>query len=199
MDTSNISDTYMKRKMELRNEHIAYDVESWYTLIENLTFKTKFIDITPEEGEAMRSFYAARYTQRKEGFNMGHIQLVKNLVHKINHILTCDNSEFKENGAFVRLSSRSPKDGSPFEMIEFEKKFQSSLSQIIKEDNDYELFLQNQADNFQGIIKDHLTGDMDANRKMRAFCLASSQTWRVRNGHEAMNLILSSILNTKYI
>jgi hypothetical protein len=173
---NNMSDLYVKRKLELREEHIPFDVESWFPLIEDLTFPTKFIAITPDHAEAMRAFYSARYTNRRHEFTLQHVSLIKEIMVSLDKILT-ESDGFKQQGAFVRFSSRSPKDGQPFQLVEFEDIFQNAMIEIIQDDKSYVSY----------------EGDADANRKMRGYCLASSQVWRVKNANEAMNLILSSM------
>lgn len=187
MDSTNMSDSYVKRKMELREEHLPFDVESWFPLIQDLTFPTSFINVSPQEAEAMRAFYSARYTGRRHEFTLEHVHLIKQVMKSLEDVLTAPDSKFKSQGAFVRFSSRSPKDGAPFQLIQFEEKFQSFLQKVSEEDAIYE-------DNLDStdMKKYEEESLMNANLRMRAFCLASSQTWRVRNANEAMNLILSS-------
>jgi len=175
-----ISDAYVQRKVELREEHLPFDVEAWYPLISELTFPTTFINITPEQAEAIRGFYITRYNNRKNEFQMNQVKLIKELEQTLDEVLSLKQFEF---GSFVRFSSRSPKDGVPYTIHDFESSYNSSLLNIIEKDKQYPVY----------------HGDIIANQKMRAFCQASSKCWRVMNAKDAMNLILSSKLVTSFL
>jgi hypothetical protein len=82
---------------ENRGEFLAYrrifEIDQYFKYIEKHTFRTKFVELTFEEGKAMRTMDDSQ----------GH---VTNIKRKLDEAI----SEFLPNGAFVRLSTRSPKD-----------------------------------------------------------------------------------------
>eukprot|EP00854_Cymbomonas_tetramitiformis_P026367 gene26367-32340_t len=163
--------SYIEHKQKIREEHLPFDVEAWYPLLEEITFFTAFIDLTTDHAQAIRSFYAARYNSRRESFSSAHAVALYELRKALDAILR--RPEFEEKGAFVRLSSRSPKDGSPFRQVEFQSKYQDILARL----NDAE---------------GEETASSPENNQMRALATSSSNCWRVFSGDDAMSLILSS-------
>jgi hypothetical protein len=179
-----LSESYILHKQTQRNEHLAFDVEAWFGLLEGITFDTTFIDLHPEVATAIVKFYGARYNHRRAEFTPEHGVLLWKLRDRLEEELKLP--AFRTMGAFVRLSSRSPKDGSPFRTIDHERAYQESLSALEKKDAASDL--SSLLDGGGGVVLE-LTA---ANREMRALSEASSNCWRVRNSDDAMSLILSS-------
>eukprot|EP00475_Leptophrys_vorax_P023699 TRINITY_DN32513_c0_g1_i1.p1 TRINITY_DN32513_c0_g1~~TRINITY_DN32513_c0_g1_i1.p1 ORF type:complete len:375 (+),score=101.55 TRINITY_DN32513_c0_g1_i1:25-1149(+) len=82
---------------EQREEFLAYrrifEIDQYFKYIEKHTFKTQFVELTLEEGRALRT----------RDDSEGHLTNVK---RKLDEAI----AQFLPNGAFVRLSTRSPKD-----------------------------------------------------------------------------------------
>ena len=79
------------------------------------------------------------------------------------------------NEIFIRLSSRSPKDGKPLDP--------QKISQIYRQKFE-ELKIKNP--------DEYLTNEGKANMQMIAFCYAQNHALKVTNEIEALNLLLSS-------
>lgn len=48
-----LSESYILHKQTQRNEHLAFDFEAWFGLLEGITFGTAFIDLHPEVATAI--------------------------------------------------------------------------------------------------------------------------------------------------
>ena len=164
--TSRVSDEYYIRRLEKRHGHIDFDVESWYPILRSETFLTRFIPLSPSIARAFVNYYQTRYNS-------------KNLLTPadLEHIRSIE-SELAKNisgGAFVRLSSRSPKDGNPLDAEQFDRVYQGELRRL-QEESPAEM--------------DSNSGK--ANLQFIAFSAAQSQCLKVSTAAEALSLILSS-------
>ena len=56
---------FVRNKLEQTLDHIDFDIDSWYQLLEPLTFDTKFISMSPEVAQSMILFYRFRYCNAK--------------------------------------------------------------------------------------------------------------------------------------
>jgi len=157
-----------KSKIEKKQLHIPFDVESWYPQISEFTFHTEILELSRETALSIVKFYRKKYIFRNsEKITIEDINNLEDLEKQIDAILSSD--DFKDTGAFVRLSSRSPKDGLPVDV--------SSLLE------DYETLLQSYSS--QGY-------EDSVNTKMIAFTRSMGPSLRSRTGREAMNLIVTS-------
>ena len=164
--TNRLSDEYYIRRLAKRHGHIDFDVESWYPILESETFTTRFIPMSPSIARAFVNYYQTRYNS-------------KNLLTSadLEHI-RCIESELEQNisgGAFVRLSSRSPKDGNPLDGERFDRVYQDELRRL-QEDHPAEME----------------SSEGRANLQFIAFSAAQSQCLKVTTAPEALSLILSS-------
>merc|ERR1711998_357104 len=178
MPNSSVTEEYVAQKQADRKAHLAFDVESWYPLLEDLTFYTHFLPLSPAHARAITAFYGARYNSRQEEFHPEHAVGLRDLRRVLGEVL--QRREFKETGAFVRLSSRSPKDGVPFKQVDVRRAYQEALGAITSQEQ-------------EGSPGEHQSNNQpDENLKMRALSRASASYWRVRSGDDAMSLLLSS-------
>lgn len=158
-----------------RLENIHFDVEAWYKVIHTETFYTEFLPISPSIAQAFVNFYRTRYTSTKP-LNANDIQLIASIRDQIRgQIFNSNKNEFRRHGAFVRLSSRSPKDGLPLDHRKFRRIYQKKLN---------ELEMQN-PEACQSI-------EGKANMQMIAFSYAQFLSLKVTDEVQALNLILSS-------
>ncbi len=92
-----------------------YEVDNWYPLLKDLTFETVIIPMTTAEVLAMKqrnSEWASRMQLRRWGASEDELpplplpQALSDLVRRVDEVV----QSFSPDGAFVRLSDRSPKD-----------------------------------------------------------------------------------------
>jgi len=107
-----------------------WKVEQWYkTVIEEpLTFKTEFINMTLAQGEAIMHYYEAHAKRipDKKKFTEGDALLLEKLGETMQQII---NEKFLGKKIFVRMSTRSPKDGC-LRMASFKDKLQLELQKL---------------------------------------------------------------------
>ncbi|CAF3734952.1 unnamed protein product [Rotaria sp. Silwood1] len=171
----NVSTEYYEHKLLKRCEHIHFDVEAWYNILQCQTFYTEFISISPSIAQAFVNYYQTRYNSKKL-LNSNDLQLIQSVQHQLNQqIFNSKTNQFKINGTFIRLSSRSPKDGSPLNSQKLIQLYHQELERLqVKYPNEY--------DSIEG----------KANMQLIAYCYAQFHCLKVTNELEALNLILSS-------
>ena len=103
----------MSQQDEVKRIHFGeWKVEQWYkTVIEEpLTFKTDFINMSMAQGEAILHYYEAHAKRipDKKKFTEQDVALLEQLQA---HMQTLINEKFGGKKIFVRMSTRSPKDG----------------------------------------------------------------------------------------
>ena len=166
---------YHQWKWQRRCNHLDFDVEAWYPILKNHTFYTEFVPITPAIANAFINFYQTRYNSKVlfDSDDLKAIRLVED--HLKHQVFDSKTSRFRASGAFVRLSSRSPKDGDPLDT----QLLIQSYSQAIA------LLRSTYPDEYVSI-------DGKANLEMIAHSRAQFECLKVTSAHEALNLILSS-------
>jgi hypothetical protein len=85
-------------------------IENWYEIIKKHTFKTIFLDLSNDEGDSILNYFEDMKHKIKNKFKKEDEKNLENLENRIDKVIQ---EEFKE-GAFVRFSKRSPKDGKIF-------------------------------------------------------------------------------------
>ena len=174
-DDINITRQLCERKLLKRCEHISFDVESWYEILQSQTFYTEFLPISPSIAQAFVNYYQTRYNSKKI-FSINDLQLIESIQHQLKQqIFNSKHKKFQNNGTFIRLSSRSPKDGNPLASQTLIQFFHQELNRLqVKYPNEY-----NSIEN-------------KANMQMIAYSYAQFHAFKVTNEFEALNLILSS-------
>ena len=150
-----------------RHENTAFNIDVWYPFLEDLTFKSYFIPLERKQANAMYKYYNKRYLGRGE-ITYKEVEILNNLENKIDTFIK-NNENLNKNGAFIRLSGRSPKDGDPFEPKKKYNEYLNNLNKLSKELN---------------IDKN------DGNLKVNA--VSKTHTLKVNNGKDAMSLLLTS-------
>lgn len=150
-----------------RHENTSFNIDVWYPLLEDLTFKSYFIRIEREEANSMYRYYNKRYLSRGT-FTLKDTENLINLEKKIDSFIK-GNKNLNEKGAFIRLSGRSPKDGDGYDLKKLYNEYLNNLDNLSKKLN---------------IDKD------DGNLKVNA--ISMTHTLKVNNGKEAMSLLLTS-------
>jgi len=147
-------------------DHVPFDVESWYPLLKEHTFFTEFSALSVPEAEAIVCYYQHRYNSR-QCLTLNRVAVLRELENRMDTIIKT-RSQFA-NGVFIRLSSRSPKDGQPLNIGSLRSAYARELQALLG-----------------------MGWEDDANTKMIAACKAQSLYWKVTNGREALSLILTS-------
>ena len=90
----------------------AYDIDQWYPKCRDFTFPTEFLPISQEEAKVMIKQYEINVLHQKVQLNEEEYEIYKQLEQKIEEILQTHFYDEEEDivAAFVRMSSRSPKD-----------------------------------------------------------------------------------------
>ncbi len=153
-----------------RNANVHFDVEAWYKIIHDQTFSTQFISISPAIAQAFVRFIQTRYTTTKS-VDFHDIQLIELIEKQLKeHVFNSTTKKF-----FVRLSARSPKDGTPLNTQITNEIYRAKLTE-----------LQNTFPNEYNTVKGK------ANMQSIAAYYAQFHSLKVTNEIETLNLILSS-------
>jgi hypothetical protein len=157
---------------------------------------------------AIREFHNCTWRNaKKDGLRHSDLIILENLSNRISSEI---NASFKQ-GAFMRLCGRSPKDGEPLnkniaidtydneclklglplnhyqkqkiKLKRINQKDQQSSQQIVVED--YEKYQHSKND-------DGLTSEEEGNLKMVAIGRSTPSWLKIKNGNEALNLLLTS-------
>jgi len=97
------------RAMAKKAVHFPYDFDRWYSRLKDFSFNSKIISISPLIAQAMVHFYQQKYLD-KHTLTDNDIKILQKLEKNIQHYL---DSKKMNDGVFVRMSNRSPKDGMP--------------------------------------------------------------------------------------
>jgi hypothetical protein len=158
-----------------RSGHINFDVEAWYKILQNETFYTEFIPISPSIAQAFVNFYQTRYSSTKV-LNSNDIQLIQSIQNQLKEqIFNSKTNPFHNSGTFIRLSSRSPKDGRALDSQKLSQIYHQELRRLQDK-------YPNECDSIYG----------KGNMQFIAYCYAQSHSLKVTNEIQALNIILSS-------
>ena len=154
-----------------RHEGVPFEIEQWYPIIKDFTFKTHYIPLEIEDAIAMSNFYEEKFFPDKNNINKltnDDITRLLNLENKIKNIINL-NHNLTLNGVFIRLSGRSPKDGEPY---------------------DTKKIIQNYKNN---LVKFEKLYNLEKNSpKLKILSYLRSDYLKADNAKEAMNLLLTS-------
>ena len=117
-----------------RHEGVPFEIEQWYPIIKDFTFKTYFIPLEIEDAIAISNFYEEKFLSNNNNSNKltyEDIKRLKNLENNIQNIID-SNPNLKSKGAFVRLSGRSPKDGEPYNSQKIKNNYDNNLIKFEK-------------------------------------------------------------------
>ena len=109
--------SYEKWQIELAQEHLPFDVEGWAGVLEEaeLTFPTVFVEFHPQDAQAVITAYRHRFNINNASGTDG--MTYEAAVGRLSEVEAQIDASLPSgwNGMFVRLSSRSPKDGMAFQ------------------------------------------------------------------------------------
>jgi hypothetical protein len=154
-------------KLQKKSIHFPYDFDRWFARLKQFTFRSDVLPITPPTARAMVKFYQ-HYFNIKHDLTREDVQLLKELEENIESSIRSINKQVGgNNGVFVRMSNRSPKDGAV--LLPKDKTIASIYETALK-----------------GIDED------DNNNKMVAICDVQMQLLRCTESKQVLNLLLTS-------
>ena len=154
-----------------RHEGVPFEIDQWYPILKDFTFKTYFIPLEVEDAIAMSNFYNEKYLSENKSLKKltyEDIIRLKNLENRIQNIFDA-NPNLKSKGAFARLSGRSPKEGEPYNSKKKIEKYQNNLKILGKIYN-----LENDSP------------------QLKILSFLKTNILKVDNAKEALNLLLTS-------
>ena len=165
----NIGSEFSKQREErLREYFFSTGMDRWYESLKDESFATEFIPMTREEGQALVTHWERLFKNRSSSDGVTEVPTfdipapLKGLQKRIDDVI---GSLSPETGAFVKLTTRSPKD-SHVAFAKARTAFQSKLPSL---------------------------GDNpSANDRLILLAEVVIQSLRVRTGEEAINLFVSS-------
>jgi len=149
--------------LEHKMEHLPFDIEQWYPSLSSVTFDSQFLNLTPEVAQAFVNFYQRRYNN-KDHLSPEDCRLIRAFQPKLEEAIHSVSLSSPSRKVFVRLSNRSPKDGTR-PGVDVKSLINKELKKL---------------------------GAQDANAQMIAICRASRELIAVQNALQAMELLLSS-------
>lgn len=196
-----ISNSYEKKIRDKLVVECLYDVESWYESLKDFTFKTYFLSMTIKEGKILRKYYKYRFLNG-EKLNETEIAQLNQLKDKIDLVIK---EQFPNQGIFLRLSTRSPKDSA----LDFsdEKKneiYCKGIIETLKNNNITGEIINSRIENSLKNDKTNpgkqkndefylnLLNDEESNAILVYAMNASKQSLKVFNGEQALDLLSSS-------
>ncbi|EKD71742.1 MAG: hypothetical protein ACD_46C00111G0002 [uncultured bacterium] len=157
---SPVSEKIKLSRLKKKELHFDFDFDMWYDKLKDYSFKSDVVPITPEIAQAMVNYYSNRFYKRNV-LTKEDVKLLEKLRRNIQLHL---NKSKSTHGFFVRMSNRSPKDGTPLK----NKSMVDIYKEIYSNPND------------------------DWNNKMIKICDAQMKMLCCQNADEVMNLLLSS-------
>eukprot|EP01122_Echinamoeba_exundans_P009391 TRINITY_DN3311_c0_g1_i4.p1 TRINITY_DN3311_c0_g1~~TRINITY_DN3311_c0_g1_i4.p1 ORF type:complete len:637 (+),score=82.28 TRINITY_DN3311_c0_g1_i4:307-2217(+) len=180
---------YLKARAQKWSAEDPFNVESWYTILKDLTFKTTILEMTEDEAKAIIASYRSKYMKRSSApltpeQNQTLIGASKRLHEKIKEL-------DKGNGVFVRLSTRSPKDSAMASPQEIAEMMADSLSRkhkiALAKALEGKFFAGLPAEAFYDPEK-----TLTLNEKLQCMFEVFLNVMKVRSGDDAIKLILDS-------
>jgi hypothetical protein len=148
----------------LRAENLSWDIDVWYPLVEDHTFRTIFIPLTVEEAHAIKAFHDVSWRHLRPRLTLTEVSVLRRLEAEIDKQIKC---HFGPSGSFIRLCGRSPKDGEPLNRESVIQRYESKLQELLKNGT-----------------------ELTAHVKMLA--IARTSWLQVNTGAEVMSLLLTS-------
>lgn len=159
------NDYIMERKKSY-DSHLPFDVEAWCNILSGYTAESEFIPINESLAKAFINYYQNRFNSKDVFTKEDYLELQR-LENELSSVM-------KQFGsAFVRLSSRSPKDGMPLEDNGISEEYERIYS-FLKEKYPPSVDLE------------------DANLKFVACSEAQGKSLKMSTAPHAMNMMLTS-------
>lgn len=94
----------------LRSENLAWDIDVWYPKLKDFTFPSIFLPLKLSEARAIKAFNDVSWRHCQDKLLPQEVETLRQLERDITKTLESW-ERFTENGVFMRLCGRSPKDG----------------------------------------------------------------------------------------
>ncbi len=143
----------------VRHEGNPFNIDVWYPLVKDITFKSYFIPLEKEEGKIIHKYYKSKNDITYEDY-----KILEILEKKIDFTIQ-NNETLKKNGAFLRLIDRSPKDGDPYGKEKIIVEYKNNIKKLSKE--------------FKKDINDS---------NLRLIAMDKTHILIIKNGKDALNL-----------
>lgn len=127
MDLSSSQQLSFDSEHRLRAENLCFDIDVWYPMLRQFTFKTTFLPLQREEGEAIRNYHDVAWRHLQPNLRAVDIDILLALEREISSFLCRENA----SNYFVRMCGRSPKDGEPLNRRNVMEDFHCELSKIV--------------------------------------------------------------------
>lgn len=206
--------TYHKWKLQKRTAHLPYDNEAWVVPLAAHTFRTRFLELPMATAEAMVAHYRHTFTGRA-AITAAQMRALFELQDNIDAVIAEVNGSLDAEagaGAFVRLSSRSPKDACVLDRAVYDAELEThqavarridATGSAASGDGDGDggsgagagagaAATDGGGDNSVDMAADDDETPAMTNARMLAFSEASWRGLRVTTGVEAMAMLLSS-------
>lgn len=165
-----------EKSIKRRAEDVDFLVEDWYPKLKEYTPKTIFMEMSESEGKAIVTYYNMCF-KYKNDLTFEHTEILQALEKRINDTIK---KEFKTSGAFIRLSTRSPKDGISLYSDEI----------LENQENDYYTLKESWKLEDKGL--DISKEEIEANLCLASLFKAEQKALRCSKGSDAMSLLLTS-------
>ena len=116
-----------------RHQNMSVDMDVWYPMLKQITFKTYFIHIKYSEAESIINYYNYRLKHQKDSFTSKDTKILLELQNKIDYYFNTY-ADLK-NGAMFRLTGRSGKDMDYYDNNIIYQLYLDNLSKISKKLN----------------------------------------------------------------
>lgn len=153
-------------RIEKKAEHFPFDFEKWYGKLASFSFYSELVSITPEVARSMVNYYQERFIGRAR-LNEEDVKNLLGLRNEIRERMDQMLTDGHSREVFVRMSNRSPKDGTPLLTGR-----ESSLSRCLKILNDPEFSTPND--------------------KIAAICDLQMEFLKCTDADQVLNLLLTS-------
>ena len=126
--------SYLATKLARKATHQPFDFDRWYPSLRKHTWRSVVLPFPPSLARACVNYYQARYNSRVGRFTPADAALLRDLESRLDHEMgaarpsddgrACsggqtdgegDGRDRGGGGVFVRMSNRSPKDGTPLD------------------------------------------------------------------------------------
>jgi hypothetical protein len=130
----------------LRAENLCFDIDTWYRLLEDFTFRSVFIPLQKIEALAILAYNDVSWRHKRSSLTEKEVELLKNLEACIDaevkalidaHIpdSASDKQKDGENevsvAVFLRFCGRSPKDGDPADHKSITDRYKRELDRLL--------------------------------------------------------------------
>eukprot|EP01052_Picozoa_sp_SAG31_P037257 SAG31_NODE_4785_length_2956_cov_23.715086_2_plen_494_part_00 len=184
-----------------KRAHLPFDFDEWYPQLSPYTWPSTILPFPPQLAQAFVHYYQARFNSRAGLFTRSDAVALRTLERNLDEWMAAQssgNSPAHRRGWFIRMSSRSPKDGTPLHADALRKELQHELDEVARlrraEAPPIDL-PPSKAVAVERLMLEQAYGPLrgaTANDAMVAYSGAQIRHLRVRSGREAMCLLLSS-------